>query len=236
MFREESNQPRNTQGVISCRVRTEGSWSPRTKPCQLRTWPCVITIKLPPFHQSSFKEHPTWYTILPPSCLRISKACNLFFSSSGQCFAQVSGFFLLLISLLQQRRSATDQIQPHPLRNSLPSWTPQSCDLYACIHVSTKHTQAHTYVHKCTYVCTSDAFYAPSSLPDTFFSVLPSTLQVDIITKEETGLVRYRAKGYTQSQDSHQVGQPPNLVLFELQKLAYKIPLTPSFCSPNFCP
>lgn len=151
MFREESNQLKNTQGVISCRVRTEGSWSPRTKPCQLRTWPCVITIELPPFHQSSFKEHPTWYTIPPPSWIRISKACNLFFSSSGRCFAQASGFscWSLCNSREGQRQIKFNPIlweTPHPYEHHSPV-------TYMYIYVCAHQTHTSRYAHLCTYVC-----------------------------------------------------------------------------------
>lgn len=51
-------------------------------------------------------------------------------------------------------------------------------------------------------------------------------MQVDIITKEETGLERLNilSQLLPRAKIHVQVGQPPNLALFELQKnLAYKI-------------
>lgn len=50
---QRGKQPVQGTWRVSCRVRTEGTWSSQTKPTQgcvqSYTWLCVIIIKLPPF-------------------------------------------------------------------------------------------------------------------------------------------------------------------------------------------
>lgn len=83
------------------------------------------------------------------------------------------------------------------------------------------------YAQICTHMCTLRNFlYTKLFARHFLLSVLPSTMQVDIITKEETGLVSlnivsevtHRAKFHSQ------VGQPPNLAFLNYKKKGYKIP------------
>lgn len=138
-------------------------------------------------------------------------------------------WLLLLVSLQQQRKSQPDQIQPHLLRNSLPSIMNVIVLWPICMYTDAPppHTSTHMYAHICTHMCTLRNFlYTKLFARHFLLSVLPSTMQVDIITKEETGLVSlnivsevtHRAKFHSQ------VGQPPNLAFLNYKKGDYKIP------------
>lgn len=151
-----------------------------------------------------------------------------------------SGVWLLLLVFLQQQgRSEPDQVQSH-LR---PRYPPCECHSpTACMHVHRCTHQTHTSRHLCTHmhvcVCTlSYSLYTQLFARHVRLLVLWPALQVGIITKEETGLVRLHVVSeVTPRAKSHiQVRQPPNRLLFGLQpNCLTKFLSTPNFHSHHF--
>lgn len=89
----------------------------------------------------------------------------LFFSSSGQCFAQVSGLFATAEKVSARSSSTSSSGKPTSLLNGI-AWRP------ICMHTDapTRHTQARTCAHTCTYRHTLRYFLYTKLFLDTFFS------------------------------------------------------------------